>query len=112
MAQCAPGWMVAPTRTAGVAGAALGGGAMGVLMTGVVGVGEGAAGVGVLGGGVCGVGAGGGASDISTASTVFSVMRTTWRAKPELMAHHNKPCNSTTSARLVKCLRGERWRAA
>jgi hypothetical protein len=42
---------------------------------------------GVLGGGV---GAGGGASVISTASTVFSVMRTTSRAKPLEMAHTSK----------------------
>ena len=51
-------------------------------MAGAVLVGAGGGGAGVFGGGVFGggVGAGGGASVISTASTVFSVMRTTLRA--------------------------------
>jgi hypothetical protein len=87
----------------------------GAAVVGVAAVGVGV-GVGVGGGvlsvGVGGVGAGGGASDISTASTVFSVIRTTCCANPELMAHHSKPCNNTTSARLANSLRGERWRAA
>ena len=84
---------------------------MGWVMAGAVllGAGGGGAGVGVLGGcGVLGVGAGGGASVIKTASTVFSVMRTTWRAKPDEIAHNNKACNSTTRPMPVKCLRGER----
>lgn len=108
--------MAAPTLAAGVAGAALGagGGALGVLITGVAEVGVGAAGVGVLGGGVFGAccGAGGGASDNSSASTVFSVIRTTWRASPELMAHNNSACSAMTKPMLVKCCLGARWRCA
>jgi hypothetical protein len=63
---------------AGAVGAAAGG-AVVCVMAGAVLVGAGGGGAGVLGGGVLGVGrgAGGGASDINTASTVFSVMRTT-----------------------------------
>ena len=83
--------MTAPVRMAGAAGAAAGGvGAW--VMAGAVLVGAGGGGAGVLGGGVFGggVGAGGGASVISTASTVFSVMRTTSRAKPLEMAHSSK----------------------
>ena len=97
---------------AGAAGAAAGDvGAW--VMAGAVLVGAGGGGAGVLGGGVLGAaGAGGGASDINTASTVFSVMRTTLRAKPDEMAHSNNACNSTTKPMPVRCLRGERWRAA
>ena len=92
---------------AGAAGAAAGGvGAW--VMAGAVLVGAGGGGAGVLGGGVFGAGAGGGASDINTASTVFSVMRTTLRAKPEEIAHNSNTCNSTTSPMPVRCLRGER----
>ncbi|WP_310628253.1 hypothetical protein, partial [Limnohabitans sp.] len=72
----------------------------------------GGGGAGGLGGGALGGGAGGVASDINTASTVFSVMRTTLRAKPEAMAHSSKRCSTSTSAMPVKCLRVERWRAA
>ena len=63
------------------------------VMAGAVLVGAGGGGAGdfwggVLGGGVgLGGGGGGGASVIKTASTVFSVSRTTWRAKPDEMAH-------------------------
>ena len=79
------------------------------MMAGAVLVGAGGGGAGVFWGGVWGAtGVGGGASDISTASTVFSVMRTTLRAKPEEIAHSNKPCKSTTKPMPVRCLRGER----
>ena len=107
--------MTAPVRMAGAVGA--GGGAtagmVGCVMAGaaLVGAGGGGVGVGVLGGGVLGVGAGaggGGASVSSTASTVFSVMRTTFLAKPELIAHNSKACKSTTRPTPVTCLRGER----
>ncbi len=94
---------------AGAAGAAAGGvGAW--VMAGAVLVGAGGGGAGVLGGGVLGggVGAGGGASVINTAATVFSVKRTTLRAKPEAMAHSSNACKSTTKPMLVRCLRGER----
>ena len=79
-------------------------------MAGAVLVGAGGGGAGVVGGGVLGggVGAGGGASVISTASTVFSVMRTTSRAKPLEMAHTSKARSSTTKPMPVRCLRGER----
>ena len=112
MAQEAPAWMVAPVRMAGTAGAAAGGvGACVMAGAVLVGAGGGAAGDG--GGGVLGAGVGGGgASDTSTASTVFSVMRTTLRAKPDEMAQSNRPCNTTTKAMPLRCLRGERWRAA
>ena len=101
--------MTAPVRIAGAAGAAAGGVAAWV-MAGAVLVGAGGGGAGVFGGGVLGggVGAGGGASDINTASTVFSVMRTTLRAKPDEIAHSSKACNSTTKLMPVRCLRGER----
>ncbi len=104
--------MTAPVRMAGAAGAAAVGdvGAWLIAVAGALGVGGG--GAGGLGGGVLGGGEGGGASDINTASTVFSVMRTTLRASPEEMAHSSKRCSTTTSAIPVKCLRGERWRAA
>ncbi len=92
---------------AGAAGAAAGDvGAW--VMAGAVLVGTGGGGAGVLGGGVLGAGAGGGASDISTASTVFSVILTTLRAKPEAMAHNNNACNKITKPMPVRCLRGER----
>jgi len=80
------------------------------VMAGAVLVGAGGGGAGVLGGGVLGggVGAGGGASVINTASTVFSVMRTTWRAKPDEIAHNSNACKSTTKPMPVRCLRGER----
>ena len=93
----------------GAAGVAAGG-AVGCVMAGAVLVGAGGGGVGVLGGGVFGggVGAGGGASVISTASTVFSAMRTTLRAKPDEMAHNKSTCNNTARPIPVKCLRGER----
>ncbi len=70
---------------AGAAGAAAGGvGAWVMAGAGLVGAGGG--GAGVFGGGVFGAGVGGGgASVINTASTVFSVMRTTLRAKPDEM---------------------------
>ena len=55
-----------------------------------------------------GVGAGGGASVMSTASTVFSVIRTTLRAKPEAMAQSSNACNKITKPMPVRCLRGER----
>lgn len=117
--------MTAPVRMAG-AGAATGaggagvaattGGALGCVMAGavLVGAGGGGAGVGVCGGGVLGVGMGagaglgGGASVINTASTVFSVKRTTCLAKPEVIAHSNNACKSTTKAMPVRCLRGAR----
>ena len=84
---------------AGAAGAGAGAGGVGAwVMAGAVLVGAGGGGAGVLGGGVLGAGAGGGASVISTASTVFSVMRTTLRAKPDEIAHNNKACNASTSA--------------
>ena len=99
--------MTAPVRIAGAAGAAAGGvGAW--VMAGAVLVGAGGGGAGVLGGGVLGAGAGGGASVINTASTVFSVMRTTLRAKPDEIAHNKSTCNNTTRPMPVKCLRGER----
>ncbi len=94
---------------AGAAGAAAGGvGAW--VMAGAVLVGAGGGGAGVLGGGVFGGGveADGGASVISTASTVFSVMLTTLRAKPLEIAHSSKAWSSTTSPMPVRCLRGER----
>lgn len=94
---------------AGAAGAAAGG--VGVwVMAGAVLVGAGGGGVGVLGGGVFGggVGVGGGASVINTASTVFSVMRTTWRAKPEAMPQSNNACKTITKTIPVRCLRGAR----
>ena len=92
---------------AGAAGAAAGDvGAW--VMAGAVLVGTGGGGAGVFGGGVLGAGAGGGASDISTASTVFSVILTTLRAKPEAMAHNNNACNKITKPMPVRCLRGER----
>ena len=92
---------------AGAAGAAAGGvGAW--VMAGAVLVGAGGGGAGVFWGGVLGAGAGGGASDISTASTVFSVILTTLRAKPEAMAHNNNACNKITKPMPVRCLRGER----
>jgi hypothetical protein len=77
-------------------------------MAGAVLVGAGGGGAGVFWGGVLGAGAGGGASDISTASTVFSVILTTLRAKPEAMAHNNNACNKITKPMPVRCLRGER----
>ena len=93
---------------AGAVGAAAGG-VLVWVMVGAVLVGAGGGGAGVLGGGVLGAtGAGGGASDISTASTVFSVMRTTLRANPEAMAHNNNACNKITKPMPVRCLRGER----
>ena len=92
---------------AGAAGAAAGGVGAWVI-AGAVLVGAGGGGAGVLGGGVLGAGAGGGASDISTASTVFSVILTTLRAKPEAMAHNNNACNKITKPMPVRCLRGER----
>ena len=96
-------------RMAGAVGAAAAAGAAVGVMAGAVLVGAGGGGAGVLGGGVLGAGgAGGGASDINTASTVFSVMRTTWRAKPDEIAHSNKACKSTTRTMPVRCLRGER----
>ena len=105
--------MAAPVRMAGAVGAATAGGVAAWviaawLMAGAVGAGGG--GAGVLGGGVLGggVGAGGGVSDINTASTVFSVMRTTLRARPDAIAHNKSACNSTTKPMPVKCLRGER----
>ncbi len=100
--------MTAPVRMAGAVGAAAGG-VLVCVMAGAVLVGAGGGGAGVLGGGVLGaVGAGGGASDINTASTVLSAMRTTWRAKPDAIAHNKSACNSTTSPMPVRCLRGER----
>jgi hypothetical protein len=92
---------------AGAAGAAAGGVGAWVI-AGAALVGAGGGGAGVLGGGVLGAGAGGGASDISTASTVFSVILTTLRAKPEAMAHNNNACNKITKPMPVRCLRGER----
>lgn len=94
---------------AGAAGAAAGGVGAWVI-AGAVLVGAGGGGAGVLGGGVFGggVGAGGGASVISTASTVFSVILTTLRAKPQAMAHNNNACNKITKPMPVRCLRGER----
>lgn len=103
MAQFAPACIAAPVRMAGAAGAAgLGvgaaaamGGATGRVIAGAVLVGAGVGGVGawagggVLGGGEGRVGVGGAASVNSTASTVFSVSRTTWRAKPDEMAHNS-----------------------
>ena len=71
------------------------GGTTGWVMAGagLVGAGVGGVGVwaggGVLGGGEGGVGVGGTASVNNTASTVFSVRRTTWRAKPDEMAHNS-----------------------
>ena len=92
---------------AGAAGAAAGGVAAWV-MAGAVLVGAGGGGAGVLSGGVFGggVGAGGGASVINTASTVFSVICTTWRAKPEAMAQSNNACKTITKPMPVRCLRG------
>jgi hypothetical protein len=82
-------------------------------MAGAVLVGAGGGGAGVFGGGVLGVGAGaGGASVNNTASTVFSVMRTILRAKPDEMAQSSNACSNTTRPMPVRCLRGERWRAA
>ena len=97
---------------AGAVGAAAGG-VLVCVIAGEVLVGAGGGGAGVLGGGVLGAaGAGGGASDINTASTVLSAIRTTWRAKPDVIAHSSKACNSTTKPMPVRCLRGVRWRAA
>ena len=93
------------------AGGVAAGGMLGCVMAGAALVGAGGGGAGVLGGGVLGVGAGaggGGASVSNTASTVFSVRRTTFLAKPELIAHKSKTCNSTTRPTPVRCLRGER----
>ncbi len=93
---------------AGAVGAAAGG-VLVWVMAGAVLVGAGGGGAGVFWGGVLGAtGVGGGASDISTASTVFSVMRTTLRAKPDEMAHNSNACNSTTQPMPVRCLRGVR----
>jgi hypothetical protein len=103
--------MTAPVRMAGAVGAAAGC-AVGWVMAGAVLVGTGGGGAGVFGGGVLGAGAGGGASDINTASTVFSVMRTTLRAKPEEIAQSISTCSTTTRPMPVRCLLGERWRAA
>ena len=93
---------------AGAVGAAAGG-VLVCVMAGAVLVGAGGGGAGVFGGGALGAaGAGGGASDINTASTVFSVMRTTLRAKPDEIAHSSNACNSTTKPMPVRCLRGLR----
>lgn len=110
--------MTAPVRIAGAGGAtgavgAAAGGALGWVMAGavLVGAGGGGAGVGVLGVGAWGVGAGaggGGASVINTASTVFSVKRTTCLAKPEVIAHSSSVCKSTTKPMPVRFVRGER----
>ena len=117
--------MTAPVRIVGTGGAAgavgaggaaagVAGGGLGWVMAGagLAGAGGGGAGVGILGGGVLGVGAGGGggggASVINTASTVFSVIRTTCLAKPDVIAHSNTACNSTTNPMPVRCLRGAR----
>lgn len=96
----------------GAGGATLGAGAGGVtgtLITGAVVLGTtGAGAVGVGGGVLGGGGAGGGGgglgvlSDSSKASTVFSVTLTTWRAKPDWMAHNSKPCNTNTQAMPVR----------
>ena len=98
---------------AGAVGAGAGG-AVGCVIAGAVLVGAGGGGAGVLGGGgVFGVGVGGGgASVINTASTVFSVMRTTLRAKPVEIAQSNSACRASTHAIPARCLRGERCRAA
>ena len=109
--------MTAPVRIAGAAGAggAAAGGAIGWVIAGAVLVSAGGGGAGVFGGGGVlggGAGVGGGASVINTASTVFSVIRTTLRAKPDEIAHNKRTCNSTTKAMPVKCLRGERCRVA
>ena len=90
----------------GAGGATLGAGAGGVtgtLITGAAVLGTtGAGAVGVGGGGVLGGGGAGGGggvgvlSDSSKASTVFSVTLTTWRAKPDWMAHNSKPCKTST----------------
>jgi hypothetical protein len=71
----------------------------GAVVLGITGAG--AVGAGVGGGGVFGAGGGGGGglgllSDSSKASTVFSVSLTTWRAKPDWMAHNSKPCKTNT----------------
>lgn len=99
-----------------MAGAAGGGagGVVGCVMAGAVLVGAGGGGAGVFGGGgVFGAGVGGGgASVIKTASTVFSVMRTTLRAKPEEIAQSSSACKTSTHAIPTRCLRGERCRAA
>ena len=97
-------------RIAGAVGVgAAAGGVLGWVMVGAALVGAGGGGAGVLGGGILGEGAGGGgASVINTASTVFSVMRTTFRAKPEVIAHSSNACNSTTKPMPVRCLRGAR----
>ena len=116
--------MTAPVRIAGAgatagaggAGAATTGGALGCVMAGavLVGAGGGGASVGVWGGGDLGVGMGAGAdlgsgaSVINTASTVFSVKRTTCLAKPEVIAHSNRACKDSTKKMLVRCLRGAR----
>ena len=117
--------MTAPVRMAGAGGAAVAGGAgvaataggaLGCVMAGavLVGAGGGGAGVGVWGGGDLGVGMGAGAglgsgaSVINTASTVFSVKRTTCLAKPEVIAHSNSACKDSTKKMLVRCLRGAR----
>jgi len=93
---------------AGAVGAAAGG-VLVCVMAGAVLVGAGGGGAGVLGGGVFGAaGAGGGASDINTASTVFSLRRTTLRARPDEMAHSNNACETTTQPMPIRCLRGVR----
>ena len=72
----------------------------GAVVLGITGAGAVGAGVGG-GGGVFGAGGGGGLgvlSDSSKASTVFSVSLTTWRAKPDWMAHNSKPCKTNTPA--------------
>lgn len=100
--------MTAPVRTAGAVGAAAGG-VLVCVMAGAVLVGAGGGGAGVFGGGVLGAaGAGGGASDISTASTVFSLKRTTLRASPEEIAHNSNACNTMTQPMPTRCLRGVR----
>ena len=99
--------MTAPVRTAGAVGAAAGD-VLVCVMAGAVLVGAGGA-AGVLGGGVLGAaGAGGGASDISTASTVFSLKRTTLRASPEEIAHNSNACSAMTQPMPTRCLRGVR----
>lgn len=111
--------MTAPVRMVGTGGAsgavgAAAGGVLGCVMAGavLVGAGGGGAGVGILGGGLLGVGAGasggGGASVINTASTVFSVKRSTCLPKPEVIAHSSSACKSTTKPMPVRFLRGLR----
>ena len=97
------------------------GGAAGTVIDGVmlVGVGAGATsgGGGVLGGGGGGVGGGGAGgggtlSLSSMATTLTSVIFTTFCAKPDCSAHSSSPCNTTTAAMLARCLRGLRCRWA